>query len=49
MFKAATFAAVLTAAASANPFVGMNMDKLHVDHGDGRWSTKLKAGAHKMH
>jgi hypothetical protein len=41
MFKVATLITA-SVAVSANPFVGENMDKLHVDHGNGRWSTKLK-------
>jgi len=44
MFKVASVATAMTIAVTANPFVGENMDKLHVEHGDGRWSTKLKPG-----
>ena len=49
MFKVASVATAMTIAVTANPFVGENMDKLHVEHGDGRWSTKLKPGKQKMH
>jgi len=47
MFKL-TLAAAAAVAVTGNPFVGENQNKMHVDHGDGRWSTKLKPGAHKM-
>ena len=45
MFK---IAFTLAVAASANPFVGEHMDKMHVKHESGAWSTKLKAGQPKM-
>jgi len=48
MFKITSVASALAVVASANPFVGEHMDKMHVEHGNGAWSTKLKTGRAKM-
>ena len=48
LIKVVNTVTAMTVAISANPFVGENMDKLHVEHGNGIWSTKLKPGQQKM-